>query len=115
VAVGAVITSPTRNKPVPFEKFNNSSLVPYLLPIIPAGATLSPGSQLQPDKIGKIPGEWTERGWRGFKDWQKNITTNKLLEAFARFYTHEPELVESIGCRRRIRRPKIGDCIVYPG
>ena len=84
---------------MPFRDYAGTNFVPYLLPIIPYGAPLSPKTkQLTPDKIGKIPGQLLpDGGWVGFPNWQHNATTDGLLAAFARWYANQP--CETIGIK----------------
>src|SRR5205814_2306857 len=69
-----------------FKHYKNSPLLPWLIPIIPKGAQLSPTSSLTPERIGKIPGCWTEQGWVGFGGFTKHRTTAKMCDAFDAFY-----------------------------
>ena len=46
---------------MPFMDYDGTDLVPYILPIIPVGAPLSPRSKLTPDRIGRIPGPAARR------------------------------------------------------
>src|ERR1700730_9281067 len=80
-----------------FKDYKNSPFVHYLLPIIPRGVPLSPDSKLTPDRIGKIPGCWTSKGWVGFGDFTKHTTTAAQLDGFASFYTHDVGVKETIG------------------
>ena len=80
-----------------FKHYKNSPFVPYLLPIIPKGAPLSPASKLTPERIGKIPGRWTADGWVGFGDFTKHTTTAAQLDGFASFYTHDAGVKETVG------------------
>jgi hypothetical protein len=81
---------------LPFRDYAGTDFVPYLLPIIPYGAPLSPKTkQLTPEKIGKIPGQLLPDGWVGFPGWQNNTTTDRLLGAFANWYAKWP--CETIG------------------
>src|SRR5262245_42172665 len=45
-----------------FTKFQGSEL----LPIVPPGAKIKPGSKLTPAILGKAPGKWTPEGFVGF-------------------------------------------------
>jgi P4 family phage/plasmid primase-like protien len=76
-----------------FSDYAGSKFVPYLLPIIPRDATLSPTSKLTPDKLGKIPGWRSETGWVGFA-WQKHRTPESQLAAYDKMYG---EAVPTIG------------------
>src|SRR2546422_563951 len=47
----------------------------HVIPVIPPGAVLSPGSKLKQDSIGKVPGRRNGRGlWSGF-NWREYRTT----------------------------------------
>src|SRR5437763_13399361 len=69
-----------------FKDYKQSPLLPWLIPIIPKGAKLSPTSSLTPERIGKIPGCWTPDGWVGFGGFTKHRTTAKMCDAFDAFY-----------------------------
>jgi len=76
-----------------FKDYTNHPLMPYLLPIIPKGALLSPKTKLTDERIGKIPGMWTPEGWVGFKDFTEHVTTPKWLEHYDNWFKasgHEP-------------------------
>ena len=86
---------------MPFRDYAGTDFVPYLLPIIPHGAPLSPKTkQLTPEKIGKIPGQLLPDGWVGFPNWQHNTTTDRMLSAFAKWYANQP--CETIGINSMI-------------
>lgn len=58
----------------------------YILPIIPAGATISSYSRTLQGKegiLGKTPGRRVSDGWVGLKDWQKVEATDEDLTAWA--------------------------------
>jgi hypothetical protein len=83
---------------MPFRDYVGTEFVPYLLPIIPYGAPLSPKTkQLTPEKIGKIPGRLLSDGWVGFPHWQTHISSNEVLTPYAEFYHDQP--CETIGTR----------------
>ena len=71
---------------MPFKDYKNSPLLSWLVPIIPKGAKLSPKSSLTPERIGKIPGRWTDEGWVGFEGFTKHRTTAKLCDAFDAYF-----------------------------
>ena len=53
-----------------FQPYRGSVFMPWLLPIIPIGAKLTPLSDIKPENIGKIPGKFeADRMWRGFAGW----------------------------------------------
>jgi hypothetical protein len=86
---------------MPFRDYAGTEFVPFLLPIIPKGAPLSPTkTKLTPERIGKIPGQLFNDGWAGFKNWQHNITRSEVLPAFAAFYRDQP--CETIGINSKI-------------
>ncbi len=83
---------------MPFRDYEGTEFVPYLLPIIPYGAPLSPKTkQLTPEKIGKIPGRRLPDGWVGFPNWQNDSSTDRVLSAYAGWYKDQP--CETIGTR----------------
>src|SRR5436190_1699918 len=55
-----------------------------LVPIVPPGATLSPGSRLNPDQRGKCPGELGPFGWHGLAGWEQITICRELLEHHVR-------------------------------
>ena len=66
-----------------FKDYGNSPLMPDILPIIPKDGKLSPRSKLTPERIGKIPGIWTDDGWIGFPNWTRHRNRKpSILEAF---------------------------------
>jgi hypothetical protein len=80
---------------MPFRDYAGTDFVPYLLPIIPHGAPLSPKSKLTPEQIGKIPGQLYEDGWGGLKNWPSRITRDSHLAGLAAMYKGQP--CETIG------------------
>src|SRR5882762_5040450 len=78
-----------------FKDYKDSPFLPYILPIIPFGAALSETSKLTPERIGKIPGVLTPKGWTGFGDFTKHTSTNAMMDGFAAFY--KPPQVETVG------------------
>jgi hypothetical protein len=81
---------------MPFRDYVGTEFVPYLLPIIPHGAPLSPKTKaLTPEKIGKIPGRRLPDGWVGFPNWQSNISSDAVLAPYAKWYHDQP--CETIG------------------
>lgn len=73
-----------KQPPSDFLKFIGTPFQRFILPIIPAGAKLSPESSLTPDQLGKIPGKWNPRDeahwWVGFGRWQSHTATAYDLE-----------------------------------
>jgi len=66
-----------------FKDYEKSPLMPDILPIIPKDGKLSPRSKLTPERIGKIPGIWTDDGWIGFPNWTRHRNRKpSILEAF---------------------------------
>jgi len=62
----------------PFSRWAAAHILPDLIPIIPPGATLTSGSSIAPEMIGKVPGRYlADRGgvWCGFKDFTKRVAT----------------------------------------
>src|SRR5215472_1097834 len=80
--------------------WRGTPFVPYLLPIIPATAKIDHDiSKLSEDKIGKLPGKWhSPKGWIGFSKWQEYRATEKDLDKWATWYTHE-KVPDTIGMR----------------
>ena len=74
--------------------------MPFLLPIIPAGAKLSAHTSLDQGKLGKIPGRQIGDGWAGFRQWQSFTADPQALEAWGRMYT-EDKLPETIGLQAK--------------
>lgn len=68
-----------------FTSYIGTPFEPRILPIIPAGARLSPGSKIPPESLGKIPGWRGREGWYGF-DWRKFSATARNLERFDSWY-----------------------------
>src|SRR5579872_2695383 len=68
-----------------FTDYVDPPFQPFILPIIPAGAPLSPGSKIQPESLGKIPGFRGENGWHGLKGWTEY--RNRRADILKRFYT----------------------------
>jgi hypothetical protein len=85
---------------MPFRDYEGTEFVPYLLPIIPHGAPLSPSSKLTPEQIGKIPGQLYEGGWGGLKNWPSRITRDSYLAGLAAMYKGQP--CETIGVNSKI-------------
>src|SRR5690242_1266838 len=86
-----------------FLDYRGTAFEPFILPIIPYGAPLSPHSQLTPDRIGKIPGWRYKEGWGGFPKavpWQKFRCTPKLLAAFPEWYA-DLGVPETIGIQTK--------------
>src|ERR1700737_906185 len=93
-------THPTGGDMAGFKDYCGSELMPFVLPIIPAGAKLSAHTSLDQGKIGKIPGRQIGDGWAGFKDWPKFTASPQALEAWARMYA-EDGLPETIGLQAK--------------
>jgi hypothetical protein len=89
---------------VSFTDYIDTPFQPYILPIIPRGAKLSPHSKLTPDRIGKIPGIRYPEGWGGFGKqvpWQKHVSTARFLNGLDDRYLRDG-LVPTIGVQARI-------------
>jgi hypothetical protein len=75
--------------PSNFTKFAGTDFEQYNLPIIPPGAKLTENSSLNPEQLGKIPGEWLPEvgAWRGFANWQNQWAwpSKKALERWQRW------------------------------
>ena len=84
---------------MPFKHYKNSPLLPWLVPIIPKGAKLSPNSKLTPERIGKIPGRWTDEGWVGFEKFTQHVTTPKMCDAFDAYYKDGGGYAPIVGMR----------------
>lgn len=65
-----------------FLKYIGTPFEPFILPIIPAGATLKEDSKLTPDHLGKIPGKYYSglKAWTGFYAWQASRANRFDLE-----------------------------------
>ena len=69
-----------------FEKYADSPVGRFIIPIIPAKnadgtpTTLRPTSNLTPDQLGKIPGLWYDDGWTGFGGWQNHRSKPGTIE-----------------------------------
>lgn len=65
------MTAPTPNAAsAPFTEYARAGYLPHLLPVIPPGAMLSPGSKLDPATLGKVPGQYLGNGqWCGMPGW----------------------------------------------
>ena len=83
-----------------FQNYSGSEFMPFLLPIIPAGAKLSAHTSLDQGKLGKIPGRQIGDGWAGFRQWQSFTADPQALEAWGRMYT-EDKLPETIGLQAK--------------
>lgn len=77
-----------------FKKWAGTEFEAYILPIIPAGATLKPpdeegkrGSSIKPDQLGKIPGKWfaNTRTWTGFPSWQTHRAGRRTMAYWERW------------------------------
>ena len=72
------------NPPTNFLKYIDTPVEPYILPIIPASATLHADSKIEAVQLGKIPGKRRPDGtWTGFYAWQSNRTTALIARALA--------------------------------
>ena len=75
---------------MPFAKYKNTPFLRYIVPIIPVGAKLAEGCKIKPENLGKIPGVRNPNGtWSGFGNFNRHISTNAIMDAFAAFYKHE--------------------------
>src|SRR5882762_11421310 len=63
-----------------FEKYADSPVRGFILPIIPVGAQLKPSSNIKSENLGKIPGLWYPEGWTGFSGWPANRATATMLK-----------------------------------
>src|SRR5215471_6265021 len=81
-----------------FTKFAGTDFEPYILPIIPAGAKLSVNSSLNPEQLGKVPGEWLPEvgAWRGFANWQDRWARSSK-KALERWEAWQTEYAQAIG------------------
>jgi hypothetical protein len=65
--------------PSKFTKYADTPLQHYILPIMPAGATLRSTSTIKVEQLGKIPGIWYPDGWTGVA-WQNCRVTATILK-----------------------------------
>ena len=85
-----------------FLKFANTPFESWILPIIPAKATLKPREDgkpgIAPKRLGKIPGKYVARAgaWAGF-NWQDHRTTKDDLKQWQGWQT--PDVPIAIGMR----------------
>src|ERR1700730_4433132 len=74
-----------------FTRFIGTSYEPWILPVLPAGATLKPrgdGTTIDPANCGKIPGKFLSGGgWVGFAGWQTHRTNKSDLECWQEWHT----------------------------
>jgi hypothetical protein len=66
-----------------FKKYINTIYQPYIFPIIPVGANLSPDSNIAKQMLGKIPGRYNAQNnwWTGF-DWPNHRASATALARF---------------------------------
>jgi len=83
-----------------FLKYADTPLQRYILPIVPAGATLKETSGLTPAHLGKIPGVMSGQNgeWVGFPAWQNNVATKSMLMAWQTWQT-QWKIVIPLGLR----------------
>ena len=81
-----------------FKDYKGTPFVPFILPIIPRGSPLSPGSKLLPEKIGKIPGRRDPATglWAGVP-WNIWTSTDKMLDTMSGWYADRP--METVAIR----------------
>lgn len=83
-----------------FTDYVDTPFQPFILPIIPAGAPLSPGSKIQPESLGKIPGFRGENGWHGLKGWTEYRNRRAdILKRFDTWYTERAAPTVAINSR----------------
>jgi len=85
-----------------FSDFQGTPFEPFVVPIIPVGAKLCPGSTLTVDSLGRVPGYKYKDGWGGFPKsvpWTKTVTNEKWLDIYARGYKEDglPEVYGLLG------------------
>jgi Protein of unknown function (DUF3987) len=71
-----------------FRRLAAKGYLPDLLPILPyniAPGDMSPHSRISVERLGKIPGDKTGFGWRGFPDWADHVTTEADLTTWEAF------------------------------
>jgi hypothetical protein len=83
---------------MPFIDYIGTPFAQFILPIIPKGVQLTPGSDILPESLGKIPGWRGPNGWYGI-DWPKFRATEKNLRSFGGWYADRP--AETIGINSR--------------
>ena len=89
-----------------FSDYTGTSFAPWLLPIIPVGSTLSDGSELTEEHLGKIPGQRRGDVWSGLANWSKMgsiakvDSQRKLFPIWEGWY--KPPQVQTIGIAGRL-------------
>ena len=76
-----------------FQDYRGSPFAEWLLPIIPVGATLTAGSKIAPESIGKIPGLKEGARWAGFAGWTKVHINEKALAPWDGWYYPAPPTI----------------------
>ena len=66
------------------DQLDAAGWIEALIPGIPVGAKLSPGSTVRPEDAGKIPGDLGPYGWRGLSGWQNFPTTRNDVARWLR-------------------------------
>jgi hypothetical protein len=86
-----------------FVKYVGTDFQGYILPIIPAGATLTEKSKLNDQQLGKIPGEWRDelKAWRGFPGWQAHHASAGHMRFWQR-WQEQAKVSIAIGLNTRI-------------
>jgi hypothetical protein len=92
-----------------FTRFIGTSYEPWILPVLPVGATLKlheDGTTIDPANCGKIPGKFIRSagGWVGFAGWQTHWTNKFDLERWQEWQT--PELPVPV-CMRLDEHPVV--------
>jgi hypothetical protein len=82
-----------------FTNYAGTPLAPWLLPIIPCDATLTAGSKIAEDNLGKIPGLKYPNGWSGFPGWTATKINEKAFPAWDSWY---PKDECTIGMQSRL-------------
>jgi AAA domain len=91
------------NPPSDFLKFADTPFEGWILPIIPAKATLKPREDgkpgIAPENLGKIPGRYVASAgaWVGFINWQSHWADKNDLERWQGWQTHDTPI--AIGMR----------------
>jgi hypothetical protein len=68
-----------------FEEYRGTRLAPELFAVIPPGALLSPGSTVDPNDCGKVPGSYNfaTRTWSGRRDFLKAFATEAMINEWS--------------------------------
>jgi hypothetical protein len=69
-----------------FTNYAGTPFAPWLLPIIPCDATLTGGSKITPENLGKIPGMKYQSGWSGFAGWTGITVKETVLVIWDSWY-----------------------------